>query len=1361
LNIGHGPDTYLNGYDDIIYGGLGDDFIHGGAGDDAISGSEALPQFYNDTRPVSVAPFQYNRDLSINYWVDPITGQQNLFYDANNPLKKIVAPNGDDFILNFNSFDSSGKLIEDGKDWIYGDGGNDVVFGGTGQNRLFGGTGDDYLQADNNLNTNGGLNTTSDDATNPQATAGAGDFVYGGDGLDVMIADSGYDRMYDWGGEFNSFIVPFARFGEPTVNRSPNPHIMAFLEALSAAGGADSNLTDPNLVAGNVEIGLFDQSSPLWQQNHGGPRDPQPGNYPKGTFDNAGSPEDDTLQTPLQTAAGSTPTGHPPLHGNPPPPPNTAAITLQKDINAVDPLNPTAAEDANDPNNPRLLLIGSNVVWTYLVTNPGTAPLTINSITDDAGTPTVPGDDFSPIKVLQTGTSYDVGDTNHNGQLDPGETWLYTSAGVVSYQVKAGLYGNTATVSASGSGQTVTASDSNYHFGTDTILSVQKDINAVDPLHPTAAEDANNPNNPRQLVVGTNVVWTYLLTNPGTVPLTINSITDDAGTPTLPGDDFHPVYVSGDANNNHLLDAGETWLYTSAGVVSYQVKAGLYGNTANATATGTNGQLVTASASNYHFGTSTPLVLQKDINAVDPLHPTAAEDANDPNNPRQLVIGSNVVWTYLVTNASTATMTISSFTDDAGTPTVPGDDFHPAYVSGDTNHNNKLDPGETWLYTSAGVFSYHVKAGLYGNTATVTAAAPGNQTFTASDPNYHFGTDTLLVVQKDINAVDPLHPTAAEDANAPANPRMLPVGTSVTWTYLLTNPGLAPLGNISITDDAGTPTIPGDDFHPMYVSGDVNNNHLLDPGETWLYTSNGAVSVTTGLPVPLYTVQAGLYGNIATASATGTTGTTVMAKDSNWHFGTSPSILVRKLTNGVYSPTAPGQPLPVGTPVIWTYEVTDQGDAPVKVTSIRDDAGTPNNPADDFTAVPVLQVGTNYNIGDTNRNGLLDPGEVWNYTSAGVNTGSPTNWSEVLQAVYSNTDTSGAGATPGFVVDPVGTPNSFADNIFTNGGSKDVNGISDWQWKLQMPQDKDDLENAFGASVANTANGDTLLMGGVDRYAANGDATVGFWYFQNPVSVKPDGTFSGIHTDGDLLLVVDFSAGGSNPTVGLYRWVGSDATGTLAPINNVPAGAAFANVNGGPVAVPWTFIDKSGFTSPQAGEFLQAGVDLTALFGANVPRYVSFLAETRSSTSTTSTLSDFALGSVNTIGLTYTVRPGQYSNTVTATGVDQGTGGAVTSSATSFHFGEHQAAVAADDTATTNKATPVTIALLTNDSDPDGAPLTVTGLTQPKSGSLVLNADGTITYTPERGFTGADTFTYQATDGSLLSNAATVTITVG
>src|SRR5262249_3913543 len=267
-----------------------------------------------------------------------------------------------------------------------------------------------------------------------------------------------------------------------------------------------------------------------------------------------------------------------------------------------------------------------------------------------------------------------------------------------------------------------------------------------------------------------------------------------------------------------------------------------------------------------------------------------------------------------------------------------------------------------------------------------------------------------------------------------------------------------------------------------------------------------------------------------------------------------------------------------------------------------------------------------------------------------------------------STDTTGAGKTPGFVHDPVQTPNSFNDNMFTGGGSKDTSGITQWQWKTQQPQDKDDIAAAFRVTAAHGVSRDTPAVAGMDRYSAGANSTVGFWFFQNKISVNANGTFSGTHTDGDVLLVVDFSVSGTSTNVGAYRWTGTDASGTLVRVTP-PAGSTYLFVNTGPMPVTWTFIDKSGFTLPQAGEFLKVGLDLTAVFGANVPHFVSFLTETRSSTSTAATLSDFALGGVNNIGTIYMVKPGQYANTVTVTGVDQGTKTAVIANDVNYHFG--------------------------------------------------------------------------------------------
>jgi subtilisin-like proprotein convertase family protein len=85
--------------------------------------------------------------------------------------------------------------------------------------------------------------------------------------------------------------------------------------------------------------------------------------------------------------------------------------------------------------------------------------------------------------------------------------------------------------------------------------------------------------------------------------------------------------------------------------------------------------------------------------------------------------------------------------------------------------------------------------------------------------------------------------------------------------------------------------------------------------------------------------------------------------------------------------------------------------------------------------------------------------------------------------------------------------------------------------------------------------------------------------------------------------------------------------------------------------------------------------------------------------------------------------------------------------------------VAIDDTPTTSEGTPVDVMVLSNDTDADNDPLTVASVTQPTNGSVV-NQGTYVTYTPNAGYTGSDSFTYVASDGTFDSNTATVTVTV-
>jgi len=86
--------------------------------------------------------------------------------------------------------------------------------------------------------------------------------------------------------------------------------------------------------------------------------------------------------------------------------------------------------------------------------------------------------------------------------------------------------------------------------------------------------------------------------------------------------------------------------------------------------------------------------------------------------------------------------------------------------------------------------------------------------------------------------------------------------------------------------------------------------------------------------------------------------------------------------------------------------------------------------------------------------------------------------------------------------------------------------------------------------------------------------------------------------------------------------------------------------------------------------------------------------------------------------------------------------------------------VATDDSATTAEDTPVSVPVLANDSDPNNDPLTVTGATDPPHGSAAVQGDGTVLYTPDANYNGADSFSYTINDGTGHTDTGAVAVTV-
>ena len=214
-------------------------------------------------------------------------------------------------------------------------------------------------------------------------------------------------------------------------------------------------------------------------------------------------------------------------------------------------------------------------------------------------------------------------------------------------------------------------------------------------------------------------------------------------------------------------------------------------------------------------------------------------------------------------------------------------------------------------------------------------------------------------------------------------------------------------------------------------------------------------------------------------------------------------------------------------------------------------------------------------------------------------------------------------------------------------GSKDTLPIADWQCNFDNNvNSKIDVMNAYAATYTDPVSGDEILYFGLERNTNTGTADVGFWFLQKPVACASLGgaaDFVGEHTDGDLLVVSEFTGGGTVSTINVYRWNGDDATGQLGqdPVasgvdcRNVsnPNDEACGAANRTPITTPWLTAAKT--LNPQVGhslpiaQFFEGGVNLTQSdLGGTC--FNTFIADTRSSAETNATLFDFSRGRLGT-----------------------------------------------------------------------------------------------------------------------------------
>jgi hypothetical protein len=276
--------------------------------------------------------------------------------------------------------------------------------------------------------------------------------------------------------------------------------------------------------------------------------------------------------------------------------------------------------------------------------------------------------------------------------------------------------------------------------------------------------------------------------------------------------------------------------------------------------------------------------------------------------------------------------------------------------------------------------------------------------------------------------------------------------------------------------------------------------------------------------------------------------------------------------------------------------------------------------------------------------------------------GSRDDWQNVF-------DLSGV-TPPGTNVPTVGSQETFIRDLPNGSGKetmynagKDTLDLDKWTRKevSKVTPDKDNITNAYAKHYQVDHDGlpstpaHSVIYFGADRLANNGDAALGFWFFQNPVELTGTDGFSPLHTArnvatgarGDILVQVDFVRGGRNSEIQIFEWVGSG--GSHGPLDELQFAASNGTVvcttNDAACAVSnstatpsyWPYTPKFGTPGTFPAEsFYEGAIDITALAGDVC--FSSFLANTRTSHAETADLKDLALGDFNTCGSIKLVR---------------------------------------------------------------------------------------------------------------------------
>jgi len=353
-------------------------------------------------------------------------------------------------------------------------------------------------------------------------------------------------------------------------------------------------------------------------------------------------------------------------------------------------------------------------------------------------------------------------------------------------------------------------------------------------------------------------------------------------------------------------------------------------------------------------------------------------DADEPTGPIGQV-GDMVKFKFVVTNPGDVDLVNVVVTDNNETPGDTSDDFSPdpvlvdGFNVGDVNQDGRLNPGEQWLYTAMKL----VEPGQHKNIAKVTGEDESGTMVMDDDPAHWLGeSDPGIEITKwvldpdgdDKDGDEGLSPGfwSTHSRFGPAPEKLWPAtgldpDDSYEAVFGFDVPGIS--GSYTLHDAL---THPGGSLNQLLFHSTAALLNASHPDINYAYTVDEVTSLTEkaiadgGSAIDDLKDEFDLQNNKGADEDDDKSDDN--GDDKSDDKGDGPE------HQDVFH---------VGDKILFRYEVRNTGDVALANIAVTDDNATPNDTSDDLVAAAVDEDGDGFNDGDLDEDNLLDLDETW------------------------------------------------------------------------------------------------------------------------------------------------------------------------------------------------------------------------------------------------------------------------------------------------------------------------------------------------------------------------------------------------